>query len=223
MFRRLLLTALLIGCLPSWASAQEGGCNASFTDSLVAGLIASSYVSSVTTAPSVALQTSPAGFSFRPVCLSSSGVRNRYRFVSLVAYYSLNGSSLQYGQFEFECVNSAWSATSPILRTALSGRVILAPDSPALNATVRTDCSLCLNLNYASYYMKDPVNHCYGECIAYTIVNKYMPLCAYKHHSFTTNSMHGMFATSLLRVEGSKPIDRCDCLLQCVLAKWNLC
>lgn len=162
MFRRLLLTALLIGCLPSWASAQEGGCNASFTDSLVAGLIASSYVSSVTTAPSVALKTSPAGFSFRPVCLSSSGVRNRYRFVSLVAYYLLNGSSLQYGQFEFECVNSAWSATSPILRTAPSGRVILAPDSPALNATVRTDCSLCLNLNYASYYMKDPVNHCYG-------------------------------------------------------------
>ncbi|KAL5493715.1 hypothetical protein EMCRGX_G014934 [Ephydatia muelleri] len=157
MFRRLLLVAVFLHCLSSWARAQEAGCDASFNDLQVAGLIASNLV---TTAPSIVLQTSPAGFSFRAVCLSSSGVRDRYRFVSLVVYYSLNGSSPLYGQFEFECVNSTWSATSPVLSVASQGRVILAADAPAITATVKTDCALCVN--YPNAQVVDSVHHCYA-------------------------------------------------------------
>ena len=210
MFRRLLLVAVFLHCLSSWARAQEAGCDASFNDLQVAGLIASNLV---TTAPSIVLQTSPAGFSFRAVCLSSSGVRDRYRFVSLVVYYSLNGSSPLYGQFEFECVNSTWSATSSVLSTASQGRVILAADAPAITATVKTDCALCVN--YLNGQLVDSVHHCYGECIKHTEIyaRTCIVICANTCNSFVTNSVHWMSAVALLPVEGSKPIDRCDYLL----------
>lgn len=158
MFRTLFWASVLTAFLHWRAGAQEIGCDATFSDTEAASLIASNYASSGGATSTVQLQTSPDGFSLRVVCLSSYGVRDRYRFVSLVAYFSLNGGVPQYGQFEFECVNAAWSANSPFLSTSTTRRAILAADALAISAAPRTDCAYCLN----NLYYTDPVNHCYA-------------------------------------------------------------
>ena len=155
-----LLSSVLLCCLSSWACAQQAGCSSSFSDSEVARLIVNNYVASGATAPAITLQTSPAGFTFRAVCLSNAGVRDLYRFVSLVAYFTYNGSAPAYGQFEFECINAAWSATSSILGPAVTARTMLTPDAPAITAKLRTDCAYCLN---PTLLQTDAVTHCYGK------------------------------------------------------------
>ena len=50
-----------------------------------------------------------------------------------------------YGQFEFECVNSAWSATSNFLESTSFDRTTLTSTSAAVSANNRTDCGYCLN------------------------------------------------------------------------------
>ena len=158
----LLLTMLAL-CF-AIVGAQQAGCSGPLSSTQVATLIASNINGPQGTA-TITLQMSPAGFMFRVVCLSSSGVRDQYRFVSIVAYYTNSNTGLtQYGQFEFECGNSGWSATSIILGLfTLHNQQTLMANSPAITAANRTDCAYCLNSGFASPpRFTDTVNHCSG-------------------------------------------------------------
>lgn len=159
-------------CTPPLTYAQQAGCSSSFTNTSVAALIASNYQNDGQgPAPTIVLHTSPAGFTFRVVCLSSSGLRNQYRFVSIVAYFTTSQVSVSpagvplYGQFEFECVGSSWSASSPLLDNALFCRTYT---PAAINASIRTDCAYCLKGVSALSPPRstDSINHCSGELIA---------------------------------------------------------
>ena len=161
---RAFLFVAVVCCLVSQINAQQAGCSGPPSDSTqVATLIARNINGPQGTA-TITLQMSPAGFMFRVVCLSSSGIRNQYRFVSIVAYYLNSNTGLtQYGQFEFECVSSVWSATSTILDQTFYNRQPLMTNSSAITATNRTNCSYCLNSNYNSPpRFTDTVNHCSG-------------------------------------------------------------
>ena len=159
----LLLILNLVGYV---VGTQLSGCSGPPSNNTdVASLIASNYNGAQGTS-TVMLQTSPEGFPFRVVCLSSSGIRNQYRFVSIVAYYTINGGAPQYGQFEFECVNTVWSATSTFLGNILYNRQPLMANSSAIRATIRTNCSYCLNGQNPQQFpprSTDTVNHCSGE------------------------------------------------------------
>ena len=174
-----LLLTLLCGVRSFVGAQTQSGCGSSFTDTQVATLIASNINGAQGTA-TVALQMSPAGFMFRVVCLSSSGIRNQYRFVSIVAYYSVNGGTPQYGQFEFECSSpGTWSATSAILGQGLYNYQSLASNAPAITAMNTTACGYCLNSNYLSPpRLSDAVTHCNRESV---ILHNHS--CLHKHLS----------------------------------------
>ena len=157
-----VLLALQLVCLASLTVAQMVGCNlpnsAQVADKISAN-IAGTGSSSLSIV--IVLQMAPEGFTYRVVCASSSGVRNQYRFVSIVAYYTNNGAGSAYGQFEFECVNSVWSATSIFLENTASDRTTLTSTSAAVSANNRTDCGYCLNPTFSSPPRNtDAVNHC---------------------------------------------------------------
>ena len=61
-----------------------------------------------------------------------------------------------YGQFEFECVNSMWSA--------MFDRTVLTGASPAVNTAITTSCAYCLKPS-KSERVSDTTNHCSGKCI----------------------------------------------------------
>ena len=171
-----MLTAYLVAvlvyayCTSSLTTAQQDGCDGPpSNDSEVEALIAHNYAggSQGITPPAIVLQVSPAGFKYRVVCLSSSGIRNRYRFVSIVAYFTTSDANVSqsgdpvYGQFEFECVKSTWSATSRFLEDTALNRVSLTATSAAINASLRTDCAYCLSSSTRSPPRStDVVNHC---------------------------------------------------------------
>ncbi|KAL5459897.1 hypothetical protein EMCRGX_G033285 [Ephydatia muelleri] len=144
-----LLAAVLVLCTPPLTKAQQPGCSSSFTNTSVEDLIAQNYQRQDGSRPTITLQPSPAGFTFHVVCLSSSGVRNQYRFVSIVAYFTTDDEAVSsagvpiYGQFEFECV----------VRTV---------PPAAINASIRTDCAYCLKPTNPMGPPRntDPVNHC---------------------------------------------------------------
>ena len=146
-----MLSAL--GCLKSLTVAQQAGCNLPNSTQVV-NLITECFFGSGQGSSSIVivLQTAPEaqGFTYRLVCASSSGVRNQYRFVSIVAYYTNNGVGPVYGQFEFECVNSVWSATSTFLETTSFDRKTLTTTSAAVSANNITDCGYCLNPTFSS-------------------------------------------------------------------------
>eukprot|EP00731_Ephydatia_muelleri_P010849 Em0005g1435a len=153
----------------SLASAELEGCNTSFTDDQVATLIAKNYVGAGQSSlvPTITLQPSPNGFTFRVVCSSLSGKRNQYRFVSIVAYYTTSDGAVSppgvpiYGQFEFECVSSAWSATSSLLDNPSKDRTTLSAGSPAITANITTNCAYCLKKSVSSTErVSDDTNHC---------------------------------------------------------------
>ena len=153
---------LALGCLTSLTVAQQAGCNlpnsAQVADKISANLAGTGQGSSSNI---IVLQTAPEGFAYRVVCASSSGVRNQYRFVSIVAYYTNKGEGPVYGQFEFECVNSVWSATSTFLESTSFDRKTLNSTSAAVSANNRTDCGYCLNPTFSSPPRSaDMVNHC---------------------------------------------------------------
>ena len=163
---RPLLLALLCSAHLSLVGAQFPGCNSSFTETQVQNLIADNYAGSGQgSRPTILLQLSPAGFKFRVVCLSSSGIRDQYRFVSIVAYFTTSDSPgvPVYVQFEFECVSSVWSATSTILDVTLFDRTSLADTSPAISVANRTDCAYCLKPPSPYPRQSDTINHCSGE------------------------------------------------------------
>ena len=157
-----LAVVLVVFTTHKLTTAQQAGCSGPPTSTQVQSLIANSINGAQGTA-TITLQMSPAGFMFRVVCLSSSGMRDQYSFVSIVAYYSINGGTSQYGQFEFQCVSSVWSATGNLLDLATNNKQSLTTNSSAINATNRTDCSYCLNSNFATPpRYTDTVNHCSG-------------------------------------------------------------
>ena len=162
------LAVVLLHCCYSLTEAQQAGCSSLLTSTQVATLIGQNYAGSGQgVAPTITLQTSP--FGYRVVCSSSSGFRNQYRFVSIVAYYTTSDASLSptgapiYGQFEFECVSSAWSATSTLLDNPSKDRTMLSAGSPAINANITTNCSYCLKRSVSSpERVSDDTNHCSG-------------------------------------------------------------
>ena len=149
-------------CLASLTVAQQAGCNlpnSAQVEDLISANFAGTGQGSI--APTIVLQTAPEGFTYRVVCASSSGIRNQYRFVSIVVYYTNNGVGPVYGQFEFECVNSVWSATSTFLENTVFDRTTLTSTSAAVSANNRTDCGYCLNPTFSSPPRStDAVNHC---------------------------------------------------------------
>ena len=167
-----MVTALLfvaaVGCLTSLTAAQQAGCSSFPTNTQVATLISQNYLGNGQgLAPTITLETSP--FGYRVVCLSSSGFRNQYRFVSIVAYYTTSDAAVSppgvpiYGQFEFECVNSAWSATSTLLETPTTDRTTLSAGSAAITANITTNCAYCLKQSVSSpERVSDDTNHCSG-------------------------------------------------------------
>ena len=159
-----MLFVSALGCLTSLTVAQQAGCNSLPNSVLVESLISANLRGLQDTAPpTIVLQTAPEGFKYRVVCASSSGIRNQYRFVSIVAYYTNNGVGPVpvYGQFEFECVNSVWSATSTFLESTSFDRTTLNSTSAAVSANNRTDCGYCLNPTFSSPPRStDAVNHC---------------------------------------------------------------
>ena len=164
-----LAVVLVVFTIHKLTTAQQAGCSGPPSSSIqVVNLIASNVNDAQGTA-NITLQMSPAGFMSRVVCLSSSGIRNQYRFVSIVAYYSVNEENPQYGQFEFECDDStsyAWSSTGNLSGAAIFNRVTnLTANSSAINATNRTDCAYCLNrvrVSLSPPRFTDTVNHCSG-------------------------------------------------------------
>ena len=108
------------------------------------------------------------------VCLASSGARDRYNFVSVVATYTTDTSADPVtAQFEFRCGTGAsplWLASEkgvlgvdPALNMKL-----LSADDPVLTAELRTDCSTCISLTNPfadrhSSLTPDNVTHCVGE------------------------------------------------------------
>ena len=155
---------LALGCLASLTVAQQAGCNSLPNGTQVENLISANFAGTGQGSSSIVivLQTAPEGFTYRVVCASSSGIRNQYRFVSIVAYYTNNGVGSVYGQFEFECVNSVWSATSDFLENTVFDRnTTLTSISAAVSANNRTDCGYCLNPTFSSPPRStDAVNHC---------------------------------------------------------------
>ena len=105
----------------------------------------------------------------RIVCLASSGARNRYNFVSVVATYTTDTSADPVtAQFEFTCSLPTWFATdSGVLgvNPALNMKFLSAGD-PVLTAELRTDCSTCISLTHPSVVSlnltSDEVTHCVG-------------------------------------------------------------
>ena len=189
-------------CNPLPTAAQFVGCGTNFTDSQVASLIIVSYgYEPPINLRYITLQNSPAGFKFRLVCLGSSGKREQYSTISLVAYYTITNSSgvttePMYGQFEFVCYglwpsrsNGEWPWSLPPKSPPFgnfSGRLILAPTAPAITAPLRTDCAYCLPINsptlyFNNYYYTDPINHCYRESSSTTHIRA----CASKYYVIT--------------------------------------
>ena len=167
-----MVTALLflaaVGCLISLTAAQQAGCSNIPTSAQVAILIAHNYLGSGQgSLATITLQSSP--FGYRVVCSSSSGVRNQYRFVSIVAYYTTSDGAVSppgvpiYGQFEFECIDSAWSSTSSLSDNPSKDRTMLLAGSAAITANSTTNCAYCLKQSVSSpERVSDDTNHCSG-------------------------------------------------------------
>eukprot|EP00731_Ephydatia_muelleri_P010808 Em0005g1394a len=159
------LAVVLLHCCASLTEAQQSGCSSFPTSSQVSALIGQNYLGpGQGTPPAITLQTSP--FGYRVVCSSSSGIRNQYRFVSIVANYTTSDGAVSppgvpiYGQFEFECVNSAWSATSTLLEATSTDRTVLSAGSAAIIANTTTNCAYCLKQSASNVRVSDDTNHC---------------------------------------------------------------
>lgn len=105
------------------------------------------------------------------VCLAQGGEQDTWRFVSLVALYTYNGTNLTTSQFQFECVESNWTATvngvDEYIRT----------DTPDANIStaLRTDCALCIDPRQAMA-ASNP-HHCLGD-FDYALLHA---VCVYMH------------------------------------------
>ena len=160
---------VLLHCCASLTKAQpQPGCSSLPTSTEVPVLIAQNFAAGgqLPNPPTITLQASP--FGYRVVCSSSSGKRDQYRFVSIVANYTTSDAMVSpagvpiYGQFEFECVNSAWSATSSLLEATSTDRTVLSAGSAAITANITTNCAYCLKRSASNVRVSDDTNHCSG-------------------------------------------------------------
>ena len=161
------LAVVLLHCCSSLTEAQQAGCSSLPTSTQVATLIGENYLGfGQGVAPTITLQTSP--FGYRVVCSSSSGFRNQYRFVSIVAYFTTSDASVSppgvpiYSQFEFECASSTWSATSSLLDNPSKDKTDLSANSAAITANSTTNCAYCLKPSVSPERVSDDTNHCSG-------------------------------------------------------------
>ena len=91
------------------------------------------------------------------VCLAQGSVQHRYRMVSVVATYTINGaSSVMLNQFHFQCSNNVWGFRvlgdfdASISATSMIG---------SLSTPVRKDCRVCAD-TIAGF---SPQQHCVGK------------------------------------------------------------
>ncbi len=100
------------------------------------------------------------------VCEATAGSRNRYRYVSLVAEYIINGETPAIiSQFEFGCSAGVWG---PEVELSIAN-TLTSPSDATLNTSLRTDCSLCLSpLRPGNTHSND--EHCSGGPIMGTII-----------------------------------------------------
>ena len=92
------------------------------------------------------------------VCLAQGTVEDRYRMVSVIASYFLDGATtVTTNQFHFQCVSGAWSSNvinnfdNSVTATALVGD---------LTTPVRRDCRLCVDITGTGF---SAAEHCVGE------------------------------------------------------------
>ena len=93
---------------------------------------------------------------YQIVCLAQGEERDTWRAVSLVANYTFNGTN-SVGQFQFECVESNWTATvngsTQYTRTD--------PPDASLETAVRLDCAYCVDPRQLP--SANNSQHCLGE------------------------------------------------------------
>ena len=92
------------------------------------------------------------------VCLAQGTVEDRYRMVSVIASYFLDGATtVTTNQFHFQCVSGAWSINvfnnfdNSVSSTAVVGN---------LTTPVRRDCRFCVSINGTGF---SAAEHCAGE------------------------------------------------------------
>ncbi len=89
------------------------------------------------------------------VCLAQGSRIDRYRMVSVIATYRLNGLNETLNQFHFQCVSEAWSAA---VSNGSDVSVATPPIVGNLSTPLRRDCWLCGE--FAPY---SAAEHCAGE------------------------------------------------------------
>ena len=95
------------------------------------------------------------------VCESTSVTVGEYRSVSVVAEYSLNGSSTL-SQFEFACNSSMqWD----IVVSGLSTEIVTTPPDATLNTALRRDCIQCISPERTGTVNNNNTQHCSGKSI----------------------------------------------------------
>ena len=95
---------------------------------------------------------------YNVVCLAQGTVEDRYRMVSVIASYFLDGATtVTTNQFHFQCVSGAWSITvlnnfdNSVTDTAVVGN---------LTTPVRRDCRICVDITGTGF---SAAEHCVGE------------------------------------------------------------
>ena len=96
------------------------------------------------------------------VCLSTSGIRDKFSYVSVVAEYRIdNQTDSNMSQFEFGCNGVIWGLTN-----GSSDDIVTTPPDARLNTTLRTDCSRCLNYRRPGS-INNNTEHCQGKLTSF--------------------------------------------------------
>ncbi len=143
-----------------WLVLSAWTINLSSCTHLSCSMIRASEVDSLVTASftnqSTNIVTNISNTDYTVVCLSQGVEIDTWRFISLVALYTYNGTN-HTSQFQFECVESKWTAivngSDEYIRTD--------PPDASINTTLRTDCALCIDPQQAMS-ASNP-QHCLGE------------------------------------------------------------
>ncbi len=96
------------------------------------------------------------------VCIAQGAEQDTWRFVSLVANFTNNGTNL-ISQFQFECVESNWTATV----NGLTQYTRTDPPDASVNTSLRRDCALCIDPRQAP--LANNSHHCLGEFYIFII------------------------------------------------------
>ena len=89
-------------------------------------------------------------------CLAAASTRNKYSWVTFVAYYTKNSLLLQMVQIEVPCSNNHWNASSGFGNiTTISNSTY----NQLIAKPTRTDCYQC---SLSSINLTDAFGHCVG-------------------------------------------------------------